>query len=208
MSQSEIHRNMQWLYDRRIVLIQYPTEEPTEETNQYVFYENGTNEYYRLFASAAKITSYKSLAWHLYALWYINPQLEPEEFDEVAQFIIDKDNGFVTFQMKQNAKEDMIASIHKNDLEKPPKNRLRRVIFKQGSGLEKHEKLKLAGKLTGRIKKITSNDILSCMRLIHRDNKKITIRLISDMLDCEPRTIYLCMDDDLRREKEKLNEAL
>lgn len=209
MSQSNnTPRNIQWLFDRRIVTMQYPTELPTQETNQYIFFENGTNQYYRLFASKAKINTFRSLIWHLTVLWYINPQLEPEEFDEVARFVADKENGFVTFNIRESVMSDIIASVYKTDLERPPQNKTRRVIFKQGSGLEKHEKLKLAGQLTGRVKKITSNDILYCMRLIHRDNQKITIQRISDMLDVEPRTIYRRMDDNMRIEKEKLNKAL
>ena len=64
-------RNIKWLNDRRIVYRQFPINDvPTIETNKYMFFENGTYEHYSLFNTKAKITTLRSLKWHL-----ITPQL-------------------------------------------------------------------------------------------------------------------------------------
>ena len=55
-------RNMKWLNDRRVIYARNPiTDIPTEITDLYDYFENGTYECYSLFRSKAKITTYKSL---------------------------------------------------------------------------------------------------------------------------------------------------
>ena len=62
-------RNMKWLNERRIVYRQDPINDmPDEETDKYNYYFKGTYEYYHLFNSKAKITTYKSLKWHFLVL--------------------------------------------------------------------------------------------------------------------------------------------
>ena len=91
-------RNLKYLNDKRIVYRRDPIEdEPDIENNQYMYFENGTHECYTLFASKAKITTYKSLKWHLLVLWYLNPQLDQDDFMRLAEVICDKHNGFVSF---------------------------------------------------------------------------------------------------------------
>ena len=69
-------RNIKLLNDRRIVYKRDPVDDvPTHQTDKYMFFEQGTYECYTLFASKAKITTYKSLKWHLLTLWYLNPDL-------------------------------------------------------------------------------------------------------------------------------------
>ncbi len=66
-------RNIKWLNDRHVVYRRDPVNDfPTIETNYYKYYENGTHECYHLFRSKAKITTYKSLKWHFYVLYYLN----------------------------------------------------------------------------------------------------------------------------------------
>ncbi len=66
-------RNIKWLNDRRILYRQDPISDiPSIETKQYRYYENGTYECYHLFNSKAKITTYKSLKWHMLVLYYLN----------------------------------------------------------------------------------------------------------------------------------------
>ena len=85
-------RNLKALNDRRIVYKRDPIDDvPTHETNQYMFFEHGTYECYTLFASRAKITTYKSLKWHLLVLWYLNPQLDQDEFMKIAEVISKKE---------------------------------------------------------------------------------------------------------------------
>jgi hypothetical protein len=94
------------------------------------------------------------------------------------------------------------------DLEYPPKNKLRKVIFKDITGLSKSEKLSIVGKLIGRSKKITAEDIYETMLLINDNNKKITIAAIAKVLRVSTRTIYRNMSYELTKEKELLNEEI
>mgnify|MGYP003655531784 CR=1 FL=1 len=148
-------RNLKYLNTNRIVYRRLPiTDKPTIETNNYMFYEEGTHQCYELFRSSAKITTYKS------------------------------------------------------DLERPPKNKLRKVIFKPFTGLTKEQKLSIVGSLIGVTNKIHQDDIYQCMIDIHDMNKKITIRYVSELLNVSQRTVHRHMQDELKREKELLNQQL
>ena len=84
-------RNLEFLNRRRIVYRRNPiTDKPTIENECYMFYEDGTYECYELFRSKAKITTYKSLKWHLLTLWYLNPQLDQDDFMQIAEIIANK----------------------------------------------------------------------------------------------------------------------
>ena len=64
-------RNLKYLNNNRIVYRRDPIFDiPDKETKDYKLYTNGTHECYELFRSKAKITSFKSLKWHLLVLWY------------------------------------------------------------------------------------------------------------------------------------------
>ena len=205
---SHIPRNLNYLHRRRIVHRRDPIEPPDIETNQYMFYENGTYQAYDLFKGNAKINTYKSLKWHLLVLWYLNPRLDPDEFNSLSEFIADKENGFTTFSISKNGLERITHDVYMCDLDRPPTNRLRKVVFKMSSGLEKHEKLSIVGKLIGRSKRVHTDDIYECMISLHDMNKKITIRAISDALGCSSRTVHRNMCDELKREKELLNREI
>ena len=205
---SHIPRNLNYLHRRRIVHRRDPIEPPDIETNQYMFYENGTYQAYDLFKGNAKINTYKSLKWHLLVLWYLNPRLDPDEFNSLSEFIADKENGFTTFSISKNGLERITHDVYMCDLDRPPTNRLRKVVFKMSSGLEKHEKLSIVGKLIGRSKRVHSDDVYECMISLHDMNKKITIRAISDALGCSSRTVHRNMCDELKREKELLNREI
>lgn len=209
MSQNLImERNLQWLHRRRIVTRKDPEEKPTVETPVYKYYEEGTHGAYDLFKSTAKINTFRSLKWHLLVLWYLNPNLSMDDFQEICIFIADKQNGFCTFNINLDLLYRIMHDVSMQDLEEPPKNRMRKVIFKQGSGLSKSEKLKIVGELIGRSKKIHSDDIYQCMIDIHDMGQKITIQRVSDVLGCTPRTIHRNMCHELKKEKELLNNSL
>ena len=205
---SQIPQNLDYLHRRKVVYRRDPIEPPDIETNQYMFFEKGTHQAYDLFKGNAKINTYKSLKWHLLVLWYLNPQMDPDEFNSMSEFITNKDNGFTTFSISKNGLERIIHDVYMCDLDKPPTNRLRKVIFKMGSGLDKFEKLSIVGKLIGRTKRVHSDDIYECMISLHDMNKKITIRAISDALGCSSRTVHRNMCDELKREKELLNREI
>ena len=203
------HRNTKYLDDRRIVYRRNPiTDIPTQENECYLFYENGTHECYHLFNSKAKITTYKSLKWHLLVIWYLNPQLDQDQLVEIAEVIANKQQGFTTFTIHEDLLRKMVYEISMLDLEEPPKNKLRKVIFKMNSGLCVEEKLRIVGELIGRTKKVHPDDIYQCMLDLHDWGKKITIARIAGLLDCSTRTIHRNMCGELKREKELLNKQL
>ena len=203
------NRNTKYLDSKRIVYRRDPiTDIPTQENECYLFYIDGTHECYHLFNSKAKITTYKSLKWHLLVLWYLNPQLDQEEFMEIAEVIANKQQGFTTFTIHPELLRKMVYEISMLDLEEPPKNKSRKVIFKMNSGLCVEEKLRVVGELIGRSKKIHSDDIYQCMLDLHDYGKKITIARIAGLLDCSSRTIHRNMCEELKREKELLNKQL
>jgi len=202
-------RKMFYLNNNKIVYRRDPiSDKPTEVYEWGYFYEHGTYECYTLFRSKAQITTYKSLKWHLLVLWYLNPQLNPDKFEELAWFIAEKSNGFATFTMPELLLKTMIYEISMMDLDQPPKNKLRKVIFKDNTGLTKSEKLSIVGKLIGRGSKATPEDIYETMLLLHDDDKKITVAAIAQTLGVSTRTVYRNMTHELTKEKELLNEEV
>ena len=200
---------LKYLNDNRIVYRRNPiTDKPTQENECYMFYENGTYECYELFRSKAKITTYKSLKWHLLVLWYLNPDIDPDQFLYIAQHIADKRNGFISFKIPDDLLKKIVYEVSMLDLEKPPKNKLRKVIFKYGNGLSKEEKLRIVGKLIGRSKKVHKDDIYDIMLMLNHGGWKITIARLAKGLDCSTRTVHRNMSEDLKREKELLNQQL
>ena len=201
-------RNLKWLNDRRVIYRRDPiTDIPTIETDQYKYYEDGTHEAYCLFNSKAKITTYKSLKWHLLVLYYLNENLLDLEFASICHFLADKNNGFVTFFIKSKVLHEMIKDVI-NQGGDPPKNKLRKVIFKPYSGLNLSGKLKIVGQLIGR-SKIDNGMIYDAMLYIRYDLKqKVTISKIAKILGCSTRTIYRNMDNYLKIEKHTLNEEI
>ena len=204
-------RNLKWLNDKRIVYRKDPdTDVPTIETKQYKYYEDGTYQCYHLFNSKAKITTYKSLKWHMLVLYYLN--IDGVDGDEISleddmrylfKFIANKENGFVTFFIKQKILNDMIEDVF-NQGGDPPANKLRKVVFKPYSGLDLSGKLKIVGQLIGR-PSIDKYDIYDAMVEV---DGKITISKIAKLLSCSTRTVHRHMSDDLKREKQILNEKL
>ena len=202
-------RNLKHLNDHRIVYRRFPvTDKPTIENECYMYYEDGTYECYTLFASKAKINTYKSLKWHLLVLWYLNPQLDQDCFARLAIVITHKPNGFITFKLSDRLLEKMIYEVSMLDLEEPPKNKLRKVIFKPNNGLCKEEKLKIVGELIGRSKKVHPDDIYECILSINDDGENITIGRVAGLLSCSTRTIHRNMCHELRKEIKLLNKQL
>ena len=136
------NRNIKWLNDRRIIYRSFPiNDKPSMETDQYMYYEDGTHECYTLFNTRAKITTYKSLKWHFLVLYYLNiDNILNSEFVTLARFIADKENGFVTFFIKNKLLESMIGDVLQQGGD-PPVNKIRKVIFKDFSGLDLKQKL-------------------------------------------------------------------
>jgi len=202
-------RNLTYLNNKRMIYRRLPTtDKPDIDTKEFMYFQNGTHQCYELFRSSAKITTYRSLKWHLLVLWYLNPNLTPDDFTALAEYIVHKPNGFVSFNVSERLLDKVVYEVSMSDLERPPKNKLRKVIFKPFTGLTKEQKLSIVGQLIGQSPRICSDDIYACMIDMHDMGKKITIGRIAGLLDVSSRTVYRVMCDDLRREKELLNIEL
>ena len=206
------NRNMKWLNDRRVIYRYDGDDIPTFETKKYKYYENGTYACYHLFNTKAKITTYKSLKWHMLVLYYLNQDgIDGDQvsFEDdmryVFKFIANKDNGFVTFFISNKALEDMIGDVLTTGGD-PPKNKKRKVIFKPYNMLTLSEKLSIVGKLIGR-SSICKETIYQAMIDIS-EHRKITVRWLAEVLGVSQRTVYRHMCDDLKRAKQEMNEEI
>ncbi len=201
-------RNLKYLNDNRIIYRRDPiSDRPTKRYDWGAYYEDGTHECYTLFRSKAKITTYKSLKWHLIVLVYLN-KMTHVEFYTLAKYIANKKNGFITFNCHENLIEKIIDEVNEVDLDEPPRNKLRKIIFRDNSGLTIKQKQKIIGTLIGRNKKAEAGDIYETMLLINEQKNKITIRKIAAILDVSTRTIYRHMNKNLAEEKKLLNEEI
>ena len=205
----EYERNLKYLNNKRIVYRRDPIKDkPTKVFDWGFYFENGTRECYTLFNSKAKINTYKSLKWHLYVLWYLNPKMNPDQFILLSKYICDKRNGFVTFSINEHILNNINYDVSMSDLDKPPPNKIRKIIFKDNCGLDINEKLSIVGKLIGRKNMVDQESIYQCMIDLHDMGKKITIGRLAGLLDCSTRTIYRNMGNELKKEKELLNQNL
>ena len=200
-------RNFKYLWDNRVVYRRYPiTDIPDEETEHYMFYKSGTYQCYDLFRSKAKITTWRSFYWHMLVLWHLNPEWEDADAMAVATYLAYKPNGFTTFTMNKWNVARLVHEISLLDLDTPPQNKLRKIIFKQSCGLDKIEKLKIVGKLIGRLKGVKKEDIYEAMIQTNYEGSKIIISDIAKMLNVTPRTIHRHMCDELKQVKKELND--
>tara|TARA_R100000541_G_scaffold58088_1_gene68894 strand:+ start:327 stop:953 length:627 start_codon:yes stop_codon:yes gene_type:complete len=199
------HRDLKYLNNNRIIYRRYSSDIPTSSHSWGWYYAKGTYGYYALFNNKAKINTIRSLKWHLLTLWYLNPNLDKDKFKQLSEYIIYKANGFVTFNIGSKLINKVVEDVFKQDLDTPPKNRLRKIVFKDSSGLLTIEKLKIVGKIIGQAKGIKEDDIYEAMLYINEENK-ITITRIAQALKCTKRTIYRHMSEELKKEKQLLNK--
>ena len=201
-------RNIQWLNDRKINYRRDPiTDIPDIDNESYMYFANGTHEYYRLFYTPSKITTYKSLKWHMLVLYYLNiDNIINSDFVTLAKFIANKENGFVTFFIKNKLLENMIRNVLMQGGDAPV-NRKRKIIFKDYSGLSFEQKMKIVGQLSGR-QKLDKEKIYDTMLYLNDDNKPITNSRLAGLLYCSVRTIQRHMCADLKQEKQRLNEEI
>jgi len=205
---SQYERNMDYLNKRRLIYRRNPiTDKPSAKYEWGDFYEGGTHECYTLFQTKAKINTYKSLKWHLLVLWYLNDHLDQDAFEDLASFISDKENGFVTFNVSPQLLEKIIYDVSIQDLERPPKNKIRKIIFRDNSGLTTKEKLAIVGQMVGK-RKLSETEIYDAMLMLHDENEKITIAKLADHLGCSTRTVHRNMGVELKKEKQLLNQEL
>lgn len=203
------YRNLDYLHRNRIIYKRMPvTDIPTETYDWGWYYENGTSEYYSLFNTKVRINSYKSLKWHIIVLRYLNMNIEPQEFYTLCEYIIDQNNGFITFGVSVSTLHNILAEVLEIEFANAPNTRIRKIIFKDGIGLSAVDKLKIVGSVIGRKKNATNFDIYESMLYLHHQRQKITMSKIAESLNVSERTLYRNMDNDLKVEKKILNEAL
>ena len=206
---SQYQRNLEYLNKTRVIYKQSPiNDKPTEKFEWGDYYENGTDECYDLFRSKAKIPTYKSLKWHLYVLWYLNTSMDQDQFVNLAKFIANKNNGFVTFNVNETLLQSMIYDVSLQDLETPPFNKTRKIIFNDKCKLSLSEKLSIVGQMIGKTKKVSENDIYDMMLYLNDAGAKITVVKLANELGCTTRTIHRNMSNELKKEKELLNKNL
>ena len=170
------HRKLEYLHRNRIIYRRYPIiDKPDQVFSWGGFYQNGTHECYELFRSKAKITTYRSLKCHLLVLWYLNDDMKRDTLQRLAKFICYKDNGFITFTIPPVLLDKIVNQVVIQDFDKPTKNNVRKVIFKDGCGLSISEKLKIVGSLIGRAKKITNKLLYNTMLEVNHHDIPITI---------------------------------
>ena len=169
------HRNLKYLNENRIIYRRYSSDIPTSSHSWGWYYADGTHGYYALFNNKAKINTIRSLKWHLLTLWYLNHNLDKSKFKMLAEYIIYKENGFVTFNIGNKLINQVVEDVFKQDLDQPPKNRLRKIVFKDSSGLSTVEKLQIVGKIIGGSKGIKEDDVYEAMLYIH-ENGLITVK--------------------------------
>ena len=202
-------RRFKYLWNKQVIYRRYPiTDIPDEETEHYMFYRSGTYQCYDLFRSKAKITTWKSFYWHMMVLWHLNPEWEDADAMEVATYLAYKPNVFTTFNMNKWNIARLVHEVSVLDLDTPPQNKLRKIIFKPNCGLDKIEKLRIVGKLIGRLRGVQKEDIYEAMIQTNKEGDKIIISRLAKMLSVTPRTIHRHMCDELKKEKEILNEQI
>ena len=202
-------RNIKWLNDRRVIYRRDPwSDVPTVETPYYKFYEEGTHQCYHLFNSKAKITTYRSLKWHFYVLYFLNQDRDQGLLPtHVYEFIANKENGFVTFFISDKKLQAMIDDVFENGNE-PPVNKKRKIIFKPWTPLTPEDKMRVVGELIGRSRRIDEEAIYQCMLDLNEYGKKITVGRVAGLLNCSTRTIHRNMCKELNKEKQYLNNQL
>ena len=202
-------RNLKYLWSREVIYRRDPTTDiPDEETEQYMFYKDGTYECYDLFRSKAKITTWRSFYWHMLVLWHLNPEWEDGDAMGIATYLAYKPNGFITFNMNKWNIARLVYEVGSLDLEEPPRNKLRKIIFKPNCGLDKLQKLSIVGKLIGRLRGVKPTDIYEAMLQINYEGSKIIISDIAKTLNVTPRAVHRHMCDELKQVKIELNEQI
>jgi predicted nuclease of restriction endonuclease-like RecB superfamily len=133
--------------------------------------------------------------------------MDQDEFRDLASFLADKQNGFVTFSMSQQTLESLIYDVSMMELDKPPPNKLRKIIFKDACTLNSKEKLQIVGQMVGK-QRLSETEIYDAMIMLHDDGEKLTINKIAEALGVSSRTIHRNMSTELKKEKELLNSEL
>ena len=125
----------------------------------------------------------------------------------IIRFICDKHNGFVTFKLAEQSIESVIQQTFWGGVY-APKNKARKIIFKDYCNLDFKQKMQIVGQLLGRSKIIQTEDVYECMISLNDINIKITWKKIAEILNCSERTVIRNINNELKKEKTILNEKI
>lgn len=202
-------RRLDILRQRKIIWRRAPTTDiPTEIHEWGCYYKDGTYQNFALFQQPNKISTVNMFNWHLRVLWYLNPDLDKIQFESLCTFMADVKNGFVLHTFKEKALAYIIESVYESDLEKPPQNAPRKIVFKEFNGLTAKQKQIISGKYARLGVGVTSEDIYEEMLKMNQERIKITIIGLATNLKCTKRTIHRNLNEILRDEKKELNNNL
>ena len=85
---------------------------------------------------------------------------------------------------------------------------MRKIIFKDTCQLTPSEKLHIVGSIMGRTKTVTQDEINDAMLILNEMQDVITIDKLAKYFNCSARTIYRNIGNELKKEKELLNQQL
>jgi hypothetical protein len=124
----------------------------------------------------------------------------------IVRFIADKSNGFITFKIGEASIENIIESTFYGAY--APRNKARKIIFKDFCGLDFKSKMQIVGQLLGRSSLIDEESVYQAMLDLNHDGKKITWSSIAGLLNCSVRTVLRNINSELKHEKKLLNEKI
>ena len=200
--------NLDYLIANKIIFRRDPVNDTPDAIHAWGrVYTAGTYEYYDLFRyKKAMISSYKSFKWHLYVLWYLNPNMEVDDFYKLSEYLCNKHNKFIGFRYVRKILDSITDDVYNHcELDRAPPNILRKVIFNEFTGLTTKEKQSIVGRYTGKVK-LTPLEIHNTMLYINNRGNKITISGLADELNRSTRTIHRNINEELKNLKNKLNE--
>jgi len=125
----------------------------------------------------------------------------------IIRFICDKRNGFVTFKLAEQSIESVIQQTFWGGVY-APKNKARKIIFKDYCKLDFKQKMQIVGQLLGKSRAIYTEDVYECMIDLNDTGKKITWSKIAKLLDCSVRTVLRNINEELKQKKKLLNEKI
>jgi predicted HTH transcriptional regulator len=132
--------------------------------------------------------------------------MEVDDFYKLSEHLCDRKNKFIGFRHIRNILDSITDDVYDHcELDRPPPNILRKVIFNEFTGLTTKEKQSIVGRYTGKVK-LTLLEIHNAMLYINNRGNKITISSLADELNRSTRTIHRHLNNDLKEIKTELNE--
>ncbi len=116
-------------------------------------------------------------------------------------------NGFITFKIDEGSITNVIESTYRGGVY-APRNKQRKIIFKDYCKLDFKQKMQIVGQLLGRSSQIDEEVIYQCMLDLNDMSKKITWSKVAELLDCSTRTVLRNINKELKHEKNFLNEKI